>query len=108
MTSKKKQSTEAAVREIRRRTRKKFAPEEKARDIETTLTAGIVGGRLALGGLLGNERLRVYQDGRIEGMALLEPEDTAAPRRTSGPGVSVVAGAGFEPTTSGHEWDSVI
>ena len=28
---KKKQSTEAAVREIRRRTRRKFAPEEKVR-----------------------------------------------------------------------------
>ncbi len=31
MTRKKKQSTEAAVREIRRRTRRKFAPEEKVR-----------------------------------------------------------------------------
>jgi hypothetical protein len=29
--TKKKQSTEAAVREIRRRTRRKFAPEEKVR-----------------------------------------------------------------------------
>ncbi len=31
MTRTKKQSTEAAVREIRRRTRRKFAPEEKVR-----------------------------------------------------------------------------
>jgi transposase len=31
MPSKKKQTTEAAVREIRRRTRRKFAPEEKVR-----------------------------------------------------------------------------
>ena len=31
MTERKKQSTEAAVREIRRRTRRKFAPEEKIR-----------------------------------------------------------------------------
>ena len=31
MTSHKKQSTEAAVREIRRRTRRKFSPEEKIR-----------------------------------------------------------------------------
>ncbi len=31
MTRSKKQSTEAAVREIRRRTRRKFAPEEKVR-----------------------------------------------------------------------------
>ncbi len=29
MTNPKKQSTEAAVREIRQRTRRKFAPEEK-------------------------------------------------------------------------------
>ena len=31
MAGRKKQSTEAAVREIRRRTRRKFAPEEKVR-----------------------------------------------------------------------------
>ncbi len=31
MARTKKQSTEAAVREIRRRTRRKFAPEEKVR-----------------------------------------------------------------------------
>jgi hypothetical protein len=31
MPSKKKQSTESAAREIRRRTRRKFAPEEKVR-----------------------------------------------------------------------------
>ena len=31
MTGRKKQSTEAAVREIRRKTRRKFAPEEKVR-----------------------------------------------------------------------------
>jgi hypothetical protein len=31
MTSPKKQSSEAAIREIRRRTRRKFSPEEKIR-----------------------------------------------------------------------------
>jgi len=31
MTNQKKQSTEAAVREIRRRSRRKFSPEEKIR-----------------------------------------------------------------------------
>jgi len=31
MTKQKKQSSEAAVREIRRRTRRKFSPEEKIR-----------------------------------------------------------------------------
>jgi len=37
MARTKKQSTEAAVREIRRRTRRKFAPEEKVRiDLEPT------------------------------------------------------------------------
>ncbi len=33
MTNQKKQSTEAAVREIRRRTRRKFSPEEKIRNV---------------------------------------------------------------------------
>ncbi len=43
MAERKKQSTEAAVREIRRRTRRKFAPEEKI--------------RIVLEGLRGVERL---------------------------------------------------
>jgi hypothetical protein len=40
MTNKKKQSTEAAVREIRRRTRRKFAPEEKVRIVLEGLPGG--------------------------------------------------------------------
>ncbi len=40
MTRKQKQSTEAAVREIRRRTRRKFAPEEKIRIVLEGLRAG--------------------------------------------------------------------
>ena len=58
-------------------------------------------GRLALGGLFGDQRLRVYQDGRIEGSAILAPEMLRAPRRSSEPAASVVAGEGFEPPTSG-------
>ncbi len=38
MTRQKKQSTEAAVREIRRRTRRKFSPEEKIRIVLEGLT----------------------------------------------------------------------
>ena len=39
MSTPKKQSTEAAVREIRRRTRRKFAPEEKIRIVVSGLRA---------------------------------------------------------------------
>ena len=51
--------------------------------------------RLALGGLLGDQRLRIYQDGRIEGSAILAPETLQAPRRTPKPADSVVAGARY-------------
>jgi len=43
MSNQKKQSTEAAVREIRRRSRRKFSPEEKI--------------RIVLEGLRGEERI---------------------------------------------------
>jgi hypothetical protein len=39
-------------------------------------------GRLALGGLFGDKRLRVYPDGRIEGIATLSPKMLHAPKRT--------------------------
>jgi hypothetical protein len=65
---------------------------EKLQEIEATLKSDIALGRLALGGLLGDQRLRVYQDGRIEGAAILAPEMLRAPRRTSEPADSVVAG----------------
>jgi transposase len=174
MTNKKKRSTEAAVREIRRRTRRKFAPEEKVRivleglrgeqsiselcrregiaanlyyrwskdfleagkkqlagdtvreatsnevkelrdkregvarqlasarielpavedlkprlreklrDLESSLKADVALGRLALGGLLGDRRLKVYRDGRIEGSAVPVPRNTAGPRANPG------------------------
>ena len=74
---------------------------EKLHDIEATLRGDLARGRLALGGLLGDRRLRVYRDGRIEGFATLTPEMLPAPRRTSKPADSVVAGEGFEPPTSG-------
>jgi hypothetical protein len=70
---------------------------EKLREIEATLKADVARGRLALGGLLGNQRLRVYKDGRIEGSATLSPEMITAPRRTSEPRARVVAGGALRP-----------
>jgi len=57
---------------------------EKLREIEATLKADVPLGRLALGGLLGESRLRVYRDGRIEGLAMLGAEMPRAPSRSLG------------------------
>jgi hypothetical protein len=65
---------------------------EKLRDVQATPKADVALGRLALGGLLGDRRLRVYRDGRIEGSATLAPEQLRAPRRTPEPSDRVVAG----------------
>jgi transposase len=40
MTNQKKQSSEATIREIRRRTRRKFSPEEKIRVVLEGLRGG--------------------------------------------------------------------
>ena len=50
--------------------------------IRATLTADVGIGRLSLGALLGEDRLRVYRDGRIEGTATLRPETLWPPKRT--------------------------
>jgi hypothetical protein len=42
-------------------------------ELESVLSRDVAQGRLALGALLGGERLRVYSDGRIEGSAILRP-----------------------------------
>ena len=60
------------------------------------LKADLGRGRLALGSLLGETRLRVYPGGRIEGMATLRDNELAAPRDSSKRRVSVVAGARFD------------
>jgi transposase len=73
----------------------------RLRDLRATLTADTGLGRLALGALLGEDRLRIYRDGRIEGTATLRPETLWAPRTASEPIAPVVAGAGFEPATCG-------
>jgi hypothetical protein len=51
--------------------------------------------RLALGGLLGDQRLKIYRDGRSEGVATLSPETLHAPGRTLRRADSVVAGARY-------------
>ncbi len=67
---------------------------EMLREIATTLRADVTGGRLALGALLGDRRLRVYQDGRIEGVLRLDPETKLPAPGGSAlePAASVVAG----------------
>jgi hypothetical protein len=57
---------------------------EKLRDLESSLKADVALGRLALGGLLGDRRLKVYRDGRIEGSAVPVPRNTAGPRANPG------------------------
>jgi hypothetical protein len=54
-------------------------------------------GRLALGGLRGNQRLRVYKDGRIEGSATLSPETLPAPKACSGAGRLGGSGGALRP-----------
>ena len=68
--------------------------------LDATLKADVAKGRLALGGLLGGERLRIYKDGRIEGSAILAPEMLRTPKRTSEPADSVVAGGRYDTVCS--------
>jgi site-specific DNA recombinase len=56
---------------------------EKLHDIEATLRADVANGRLALGALLGDRRIRVYGDGRIEGALEVVAETLRAPKRLS-------------------------
>ena len=66
------------------------AVRERLREIEATLQGDATQGRLVLGALLGDRRLRVYADGRFEGSATLSPELLAAPRQSRGRRDSVV------------------
>jgi hypothetical protein len=75
---------------------------EKLQELESTIMADVPRGRLALGGLLDGERLRIYADGRMDGTATLAPETLHPPKRGAPGGPDhVVAGEGFEPPTSG-------
>ena len=76
---------------------------EKLREIESTLRADVPRGRMALGALLGETRLRVYADERVEGLGIeaLSLETLAPPKRTPRALDRDVAGEGFEPPTSG-------
>ncbi len=44
------------------------------------LRADVSKGHLAVGALLGDARLRVYPDGRIEGTATLSPNESRRPQ----------------------------
>jgi hypothetical protein len=68
-------------------------------DLRSQLTADTGLGRLALGSLLGEDRLAVHADGRIKGTAFLQPETLCAPRRSPGRIAVVVARARFEPVS---------
>jgi hypothetical protein len=55
------------------------------RRVGATLRTDAALGRLAIGGLIGEDRIRVYADGRFEGLATLRPEmQIAAPGDASG------------------------
>ena len=70
---------------------------EKLQELESTIMADVPLGRLALGGLLGEDRLRIYADGRIEGTATLAPEALHPPkRRASGGADRDVAGGCYD------------
>ena len=72
---------------------------ELLREIEATLRVDPRLGRLALGALLGGRRIRVYRDGRIEGMLALDPEmKLPAPRSAQEPADGMVAGVVSAPT----------
>jgi hypothetical protein len=62
------------------------------RNVEASIRSDVALGRLALGGLLGENRVRVYGDGRIEGLATLSSETLAAPRVD--PGAARLGGSG--------------
>jgi hypothetical protein len=66
----------------------------KLKEVRETLRADVALGRLALGGLLGDRRLRANRDGSVEGVATVGPGALAAP---AGPRDSVVAGGCYTP-----------
>jgi DNA invertase Pin-like site-specific DNA recombinase len=68
----------------------------KLADLRTTLERDVAQSRMVLGALLGEDRLRIYSDGRIEGAAMLEAEmKLPASSRSSKPGDTVVAGGRY-------------
>jgi len=68
----------------------------KLQEFESTIMADVPLGRLALGGLIGDDRLRIYADGRIEGAVTLAPEALHPPKRAASGGADrVVAGGRY-------------
>ena len=96
MSRTKKQSTEAAVREIRRRTRRKFAPEEKIIGC-ARLDAAIRSRDCALT-QRGEASASQLCPGRVDLSSGSGGASTRSPRRLEPP---VVSADGFEPSTGG-------
>jgi hypothetical protein len=76
---------------------------EVLRNLEATLRADVALARMAIGALLGESRLRIFRDGRFEGLATLSPETLAAPRVA--PGAASLGGSGgdLNPRPPGYE-----
>lgn len=71
---------------------------EKLQAIEATLRADLAAGRLTLGALFGQERLRVHRDGRIEGVATIQPDEKLpASPRSARAGSCVGSGGALRP-----------
>lgn len=78
-------------------TREELMPRlrEKLREIGATLRSEVASGRLALGALLGDRRIRIYRDGRIEGAAEVAIDALPAPSRALGAGSLGGSGGGI-------------
>lgn len=66
----------------------------KLREIEATLRADVAHGRLALGALLADRRIKIYRDGRIEGAIEVAAETRRAPKRADASGARRLGGSG--------------
>jgi hypothetical protein len=73
---------------------------EMLRNLEATLRSDVALARMAIGALLGEGRLRIYRDGRFEGLATLSPEKLAAPRVAPGAARPCGSGGAATPETS--------
>ena len=71
---------------------------EKLREIGDTLRADLAHGRLALGALLGDRRIRIYRDGRIEGAVAVAAGELPAARSALGAGSLGGSGGALWPS----------
>jgi hypothetical protein len=79
----------------------------KLRDIGATLRADVPSGRLALGALLGDRRIRIYRDGRIEGAVDIGGLPAPKLETASGAGRPGGTGEATPPWTRGAATKSI-